>query len=88
MHGRPPRSQNHGFDNAEPAMRAMFVADGPFASSVRSRSAHTLDEGGALVVPGFRNLEVYGLVAKLLGFERWAAPNNGTRGFWDGWVDD
>lgn len=31
----------------------------------------------------FQNVELYNLVLKLLGAEAWAAPTNGTIGFWD-----
>jgi len=36
-----------------------------------------------LVIDGFNNVELYGLVVKMLGIEKYAAPNDGTRGFWD-----
>ncbi|HZX80785.1 MAG TPA: ectonucleotide pyrophosphatase/phosphodiesterase, partial [Lysobacter sp.] len=45
---------SHGYDPALPSMRALFVADGP---SFRD---------GA-VVPGFDNVDVYPLLARLLG---------------------
>lgn len=35
------------------------------------------------VMDPFQNVEIYGLVMKLLGIEKWAAHNNGTKGFWD-----
>ncbi|VDB91851.1 unnamed protein product [Peniophora sp. CBMAI 1063] len=35
------------------------------------------------VMDGFENVQVYGLVMKLLGIEEHAASTNGTRGFWD-----
>ncbi len=31
--------QNHGYDNDEPAMHAMFVAHGPFSSVVKASEA-------------------------------------------------
>ena len=44
----------HGYDNTEPLMRALFIADGPaFRNGV--------------VLPGFPNVDVYPLLAKLLG---------------------
>lgn len=74
--GRPKGT--HGYDNEEHDMRATFVADGPFArrtnSLLRSRQTDT-------VIPGFANLELYGLITKILGLT--PAPNNGTEGFWD-----
>jgi len=35
---------------------------------------------------GFDNVQLYNLVCKLLGLKN-GAPNNGTKGFWDEWVD-
>ncbi|THG95374.1 hypothetical protein EW145_g7971 [Phellinidium pouzarii] len=93
---------NHGYDNNELSMRAMFVAHGPFATNVKdvnskrsaaptlfSRAAkrdssgwHSI-EGSTYVMDGFENVQVYGLVMKLLGLEDWSASNNATKGFWD-----
>ncbi|KAA1469665.1 Phosphodiest-domain-containing protein [Dentipellis sp. KUC8613] len=91
---------NHGYDNADPSMYAMFVAHGPFSAVAKaihqSRAASpvrrallrpnkgwhsTADD--TYVMDGFQNVEVYGLVMKLLGIQRWAAHTNGTSGFWD-----
>lgn len=74
--GTYPVKGNHGFDNAESSMRAMMVAGGP------SFSAHS-----GSVLPHFQNVEIYGLVARLLGIEGWRASNNGTTGFWDTWIE-
>ena len=35
------------------------------------------------VMETFQNVEVYGLMVKLLGIEGFAASTNGTKGFWD-----
>lgn len=35
------------------------------------------------VIQGFQNVQIYGLVMKLLGIEEWSARNNATIGFWD-----
>lgn len=52
----------HGFDNADPLMRALFVAHGPaFRVGVR--------------VPEFLNVDVYPLMMHVLGLP--AAPNDG-----------
>ena len=61
---RPPgiTRGSHGFDPALPSMRAIFLARGP---SFRS---------GA-VLPAFDNVDVYPLLAELLGIA--AAPNDG-----------
>lgn len=90
---------NHGYDNAAPSMHAVFVAHGPFASSIKAqrRKKREEDSKGVIVavvgekeeevistIPGFANLEVYNLVAKLLGIPlEGRAPNNGTVGFWE-----
>ncbi|KAL5501745.1 hypothetical protein ACEPAH_9005 [Sanghuangporus vaninii] len=98
---------NHGYDNEEPSMRAMFVAHGPFSTNVKDvhikRSVaeswssslfrrsprknpppgwHSIDNS-AYVMEGFENVQIYGLVMKLLGLEKWSAKNNATKGFWD-----
>jgi hypothetical protein len=73
-------------------MRAVFVADGPFArrttAQLRIRSGVLEQSPGVYsrdsretLIPGFANLELYGLVTKILGLT--PAPNNGTEGFWD-----
>jgi predicted AlkP superfamily pyrophosphatase or phosphodiesterase len=53
---RPVGGGEHGYDDSLPSMRAIFLAHGP-----RFRSG--------LVVPPFRNLHVYPLLAELLGVE-------------------
>ncbi|KAG8935051.1 hypothetical protein FRC01_009091 [Tulasnella sp. 417] len=80
--------RNHGYDPDEPAMHAIFVADGPFSTSTKVKQASksaTADLSAPLVMEGFQNVEIYGLVAKLLGLK--GAPTNGTQGFWDAWLD-
>ncbi|KAF7768080.1 hypothetical protein Agabi119p4_7323 [Agaricus bisporus var. burnettii] len=87
---------NHGFDNTEVAMQAIFVAHGPF--SAVTKSLHQSKRRGFLdlaingwhstsdntyVMDTFANVEIYGLVTKLLGIEDFAANHNGTVGFWD-----
>lgn len=88
---------NHGFDNIETAMQAMFVAHGPFAAVVktmhqseqRRRSLTWADKGwhstsnDTYVMSTFPNVEIYGLIMKLLAIENFSAHNNGTAGFWD-----
>ncbi|KAF1055587.1 MAG: hypothetical protein GAK43_00382 [Stenotrophomonas maltophilia] len=54
---------SHGYDNALPSMRAVFVARGP---SFRQ----------GLVIDGFDNVDVYPLLTRLLGVP--AAPNDGN----------
>ncbi|PFH53376.1 hypothetical protein AMATHDRAFT_138050 [Amanita thiersii Skay4041] len=89
---------NHGYDNDELAMHAMFIAHGPFSKVVKdlhiqkhSSSSFTMraNEGwhtisdDAYVMDRLKNVEIYNLVVKLLGIESYAANNNGTSGFWD-----
>jgi hypothetical protein len=77
-------------------MQAMFVAHGPF--SAVTKSLHQSKRRGFLnwankgwhstsdniyVMDTFANVELYGLVIKLLGIENFAANHNGTIGFWD-----
>ncbi len=52
----------HGYDNDDPKMRALFIAHGP-------------DFKRGLVVPEFDNVDVYPLLAHLLGIH--ARPNDG-----------
>ena len=60
---RPPGTRgSHGYDPAEPAMRAVFIASGP---SFRR----------GVTLPEFDNVDVYPLLAHLLGVP--AAPNDG-----------
>ncbi|KAF8895602.1 Phosphodiest-domain-containing protein [Infundibulicybe gibba] len=91
---------NHGYDNQEVSMQAMFVAHGPFsavvkllhqsrASSLSARFLKGSNQGwhstanDVYVMDKFPNVNVYNLIIKLLGIESYAAPNNGTAGFWD-----
>ena len=52
----------HGYDNIDPKMQALFIARGP-------------DFRRGLVVPGFPNVDVYPLLAHLLRIQ--PAPNDG-----------
>ncbi|KAJ4482357.1 alkaline-phosphatase-like protein [Lentinula aciculospora] len=87
---------NHGYDNSEHSMHAMFVAHGPFSAVVKdlhrssfaawlpwkNKGWHSTSDD-TYVMDSFPNVEIYGLVAKLLGMENHASHNNGTKGFWD-----
>jgi len=62
---RPDREAHkgeHGYDNDDPDMRALFVAHGPAFRR-------------GLLVPEFDNVDVYPLLAKILGIR--PAPNDG-----------
>lgn len=39
--------------------------------------------GETYVMDGFQNIEIYGLIAKLLDIEAYAVNTNGTSGFWN-----
>ncbi len=58
----PGNRGSHGYDNALPSMRAVFVARGP-----------AFNQGQSL--PAFDNVDVYPLLTRLLGIP--AAPNDG-----------
>ena len=68
---RQPRHAwgDHGYDNTEPKMRALFVADGP---TFRRNVGDAADRQ-----PVLRNVDVYEIVCALLGAQ--PAPNNGSR---------
>ncbi|KAF9262897.1 Phosphodiest-domain-containing protein [Marasmius fiardii PR-910] len=98
---------NHGYDNHEHSMHAMFVAHGPFSAVVKAlhQSRRSLLPRSMLtsrklspwknkgwhstsddtyIMDRFRNVEIYGLVMKLLGIEEYSKGKaNGTIGFWD-----
>ena len=60
---RPRTGGAHGYDPRAPEMSALFVANGPaFRSGV--------------TVPGFDNVDVYPLIARLAGVK--ANPGDGT----------
>lgn len=75
-------------------MHAIFVAHGPFFTSVKAQhhqpSRHVeakrrgwhFVQGDTYILDTFQNVEIYNLVMKLLGIAD-IAPNNGTAGFWD-----
>jgi predicted AlkP superfamily pyrophosphatase or phosphodiesterase len=64
-HKGKPSLGDHGFDNADPLMQALFVAHGP-AFRIGAK------------VPAFSNVDVYPLMAHLLGLP--AAANDGDYG--------
>ncbi|KAJ8593020.1 Phosphodiest-domain-containing protein [Rhizopogon salebrosus TDB-379] len=80
---------NHGYDNEEVSMRAIFVAHGPFSQGTKAAVA-AQGEGqnlGEYVMPGFQNVEIYNLVMRLLSIDAAdVAKTNGTAGFWDTYV--
>ncbi len=84
-------------------MRAMFVADGPFAAKSRRRALESFPRWRRVlhhvvprmvppeakgwpdtrVIEPFPNIELNGLVLKILGLQGSAPRNNGTVDFWD-----
>lgn len=89
-----PPPQNHGYDNRNPRMHAMFIAHGPFSDVAKAlhRQSRMLNRNEGwhstsddlYVMDWFQNVEVYNLVMRLLGVPKgiWA-KTNGTVGFWD-----
>ncbi|KAF2073577.1 hypothetical protein CYY_005126 [Polysphondylium violaceum] len=66
------RKGDHGYDNQETDMRAIFIAHGPNIKSRLSMPTDTLPTS-------FRNVELYNLLISLLGIDKTnAALNNGT----------
>jgi hypothetical protein len=77
---------NHGYDNEDPSMHAIFVAHGPFSQGAKAAvvARGEGDGTGEYVMPGFQNVEIYNLVMRLLGLDAAdTAITNGTAGFWD-----
>jgi predicted AlkP superfamily pyrophosphatase or phosphodiesterase len=65
----PPAGGAHGFDPADPQMAALFMAHGPAF------------QGGTRLTDGFSNLDVYPLLARLLGIR--PQPNQGRTDTFD-----
>ncbi|CAG8702439.1 16159_t:CDS:2 [Gigaspora margarita] len=61
----------HGYDNLEPEMRGIFLASGPAFKEIALKKKTN-------VIKGFLNIEVYNIMAKILGLT--PAENNGTIG--------
>ncbi|BGP50447.1 hypothetical protein JCM10450v2_006366 [Rhodotorula kratochvilovae] len=94
---------NHGYDNDDPSMHAIFVAHGPFASRLKTSSrfdrrarafqqpqerAPIPSDPATSVIPGFANTELYELVAELLRIPvEGRARTNGTERFWDEYLE-
>lgn len=70
---------NHGYDNRQHDMHAIFVASGPSFTAVQEQKA-----GVMYNMPGFRNVELHNLVSRILGVPTTKRPStNGTWSFWD-----
>ncbi|CAG8646095.1 11458_t:CDS:2 [Funneliformis caledonium] len=59
----------HGYDNQDPTMRGIFLANGPYFKDKKG------GDDGRVVNP-FINVEIYNTLCKILGLK--PAPNNGT----------
>ena len=92
--GRYTPYGNHGYDRDHEDMHAIFVAHGPFAERIKSTKKkretvpHRLpsqdkSHDGITVISGFDNLEIYNLITRELLNLSNVAPNNGTVGFWE-----
>jgi len=82
---------NHGYDNEYPEMQAIFVADGPFTQRVKQSLMASHDKAlhyqTPTVIEGFANVELKGLIGKLLGVNIDPHSHNGTAGFWDKYLN-
>lgn len=89
-----PCSQNHGYDNRDFRMQAIFIAHGPFSNVAKAlhhrswmpnknKGWHSTSDDVYVLDP-FQNVEIYNLVMRLLEVPKnlWA-NTNGTVGFWD-----
>lgn len=87
-------SQNHGYDNRDHRMQAIFIAHGPFSNTIKAlhqkswianknKGWYSVSDD-AYVMDPFQNVEIYNLVMRLLGVPKnlWA-KTNATVGFWD-----
>lgn len=73
---------NHGYDNGEPDMHAIFVASGPSFSNDTVKAVKSGKTRWNM--NGFENVQVHNLVSRILGVpETVRAPTNGTWSFWD-----
>ena len=89
-----PCSQNHGYDNRDFRMQAIFIAHGPFSNVAKAlyhrswmpnknKGWHSTSDD-VYVLDSFQNVEIYNLVMRLPEVPKnlWA-NTNGTVGFWD-----
>ncbi|SAM81856.1 related to nucleotide diphosphatase [Ustilago bromivora] len=73
---------NHGYDNEEEDMHAIFVASGPSFTPLAEEKKGR--RKGGWNMDGFKNVEVHNLVSRILGVpEGKRAATNGTWSFWD-----
>ncbi|EGC31742.1 hypothetical protein DICPUDRAFT_57514 [Dictyostelium purpureum] len=70
----PPELGNHGYDPSIVEMHSIFIARGP---NIKSSGAE--DNETTTTLKSFKNIEIYNLLAKLIGVDsKNSAPNNGT----------
>ncbi|PWN52014.1 Phosphodiest-domain-containing protein [Violaceomyces palustris] len=71
---------NHGYDNRESEMSAIFLARGPSFKPLAPAKASQPDAN----MPIFQNTEIYNLISAILDLpQEMRAANNGTANFWD-----
>ncbi|KAK4684949.1 hypothetical protein P7C73_g5211, partial [Tremellales sp. Uapishka_1] len=75
---------NHGYDNTFAEMQGIFLAQGTFVDKLKAKAnIPRAKREDILVLESFANLEIFGLVMKLMGLDKVAPTHNGTVGFWD-----
>jgi hypothetical protein len=67
-------------------MQAMFIAHGPFAQSVKRLLNTDALWNSPTIIEGFANVEVKGLIGRLLDISIKDDSHNGTTGFWDKYI--
>ena len=64
-------------------MQAIFIAYGTFSRSVKTLNTSEPANRSPIVIDGFENVEIKGLIAKIFGIDLVETSHNGTTGFWD-----
>ncbi|KAG6373372.1 hypothetical protein JVT61DRAFT_6519 [Boletus reticuloceps] len=75
-----PRMNNGPVDNGSLMSIGSSFLKGPLLRVREQKESHETEE---YVLPPFQNVELYNLVVRRLGVEKWASETNGTKGFWD-----
>lgn len=74
-----------GIRFSRPLRRLVQTLTGPRSSGSEGVAAEPRKE--PQIIEQFENVEIYGLIVKLLNLDKFAAPNNGTPGFWDRYLN-
>ncbi|TEB04105.1 hypothetical protein FA13DRAFT_1750644 [Coprinellus micaceus] len=80
------RRRNHGYDNNEPSMHAMFVAHGPFSHDAKLTASTRLRRSASPLSEGWHSTS-NDATSWTPSRTKWSAPNNGTSGFWDRYLE-